>query len=214
MDQEIGIWIVFILTFLFLAFYFWGRSKNYKIQKKAWTDLRPHIRQYGRKVGFKGLGSSAFQISVPGRDRDSFERAELAVALLPRDLLIQYLISKIQGKKDEIIVKAQFKSKPNFSLEILSAKFKSPKKGETKLNEMQVSNILSHVKVFTSDETLASSLIRSIKKELKKLEENLQFFSLSKEQPNLIFSCSMTPEVYTYMFPLIEKIGLNISKIQ
>lgn len=212
MDQNLGIGIIFALTFMFLAFYFWGRSKNYKIQKNTWTRLRSHVKPYGKKVGFKSLGSSAFQISVPGRKRDSFERTELTAALLPRDILIQYLISKIQGKKDEIIVKVQFKNKPKFRLEMLSKNLKVSNKGEIELKEIEITAAPTHIKAFTSDKNSATFVIRdsSVKKELKKLWRNLNFLSLSKNEPNLIFACSISPEVFAHIFPLVESIGAKI----
>jgi hypothetical protein len=215
MGRTLGVEIVFVLTFVFLFLYFWGRRRNYNIQKNVWKSLRSYVKPYGKKVGFKGLGSSAFQISIPGRKSDSFKRLELTVSLLPRDILIHYFISKVQRREDEIIVKAQFRRKPRFNLEMFSRNSKMPEREETVLKEIDIRKVLNHLKALTSDTEPAFSIIQdpSVKKELKKLGKNLKFLSMSPSEPQLIFACSISPEVFPHVFPLVEGLASKVSRI-
>lgn len=216
MDSGLGVEIVFVLTFVFLFFYFWGRRRNHSIQKNLWKSLRSYIKPYGKKVGFKGLGSSAFQLSVPGRRSDSFKRLELTASLLPRDILIYYLISKIKGREDEIITKAQFRRKPKFNLELLSRKSEIPEREETELKEIDITKVLNHVKALTSNIDFAFSIIQdpTVKKELKELGRDLKFLSISPSEPQLIFACSISPEVFPHVFPLVEGLASKVSQCQ
>jgi hypothetical protein len=211
----LGVEIVFVLTFVFLASYFWGRRRNYSLQKNVWKSLRSYVKPYSKKVGFKGLGSSAFQISIPGRKTDSFKRLELTVSLLPRDILIHYLISRFQRKEDEIIVKAQFRRKPKFNLEMFSDRSKMFARENTKLKEIDIQKVLSHARALTSNTSLASSIIYdpSVKKELMGLGEDLKFLSLSPSEPQLIFACSISPEVFPHVFPFVERLASKVSQI-
>lgn len=216
MDSGLGVEIVFILTFAFLFFYFWGRRRNHNLQKNIWKSLRSYIKPYGEKVGFKGLGSSAFQLSVPGRRSDSFKRLELTASLLPRDILIHYLISKIQGREDEIITKAQFRRKPKFNLELLSRTSKMAEREEKELKEINFGKGLNHMRTLTSNADSAFSIIHdtTIKKELKELGRDLKYLSMSPSEPQLIFACSISPEVFPHIFPLVEGLASKVSQCQ
>lgn len=215
MESSLGVEIVFVLTFVFLVFYFGGRRRNYNIQKNVWKSLRSYVKPYGKKVGFKGLGSSAFQISVPGRKSDSFKRLELTISLLPRDILTHYFISKVQGREDEIIAKAQFRRKPKFTLEIFSRKSKVPEREDTGLKEIDIGKILNQVRALTSNTGPAFSIIYDppVKKELKELGKDLKFLSMSPGEPQLIFACSISPDVFSHVFPLVEGLASKVSRI-
>ena len=214
MDQDIGLWTVIILTFIFMASYFWGRRKNYKIQKDMWKTLRKFIAPYGKRVDFKSYGTSAFQISVPGRKTGFFRRTELTVALLPREILLYFLFQKIRGKMDELIVKTQFKSAPKFSLEIIPRKMEVPERLKSKFKEVET-NSFERISFFSSKEKLAKLLLDEapIRKRLKAIEGNLRFLSLSADEPHLIFACNLSSEIFPQIFPLIESLGSKIYEL-
>lgn len=212
MDQNIGLWVVIILTFIFMVCYYWGRKRNYRIQKDAWKLLRKHIASYTKKkVYFKTYGSSAFQISIPGRKEDLFKQLELTVALLPREIPIYYLVQKIRGKKDEVIIKIQFRAAPKFSLEVIPKEMKVPKRLESKLNEVKTESF-EEISFFSSKKELAKLLLNetSIRRRLKDLEKELRFLSLSADTPHLIFVCRLSPEVFSKIFPFIKSLGLKL----
>jgi len=211
MDQNIGLWIVIVLTFIFMACYYWGRRKNYKIQKDSWKLLRKHIAQYTKKVDFKTYGSSAFQISIPGRKDDLFKRLELTIALLPREIPLYYLVQKIRGKKDEVIVKTQFRTEPKFSLEAIPKEMKVPKRLRSKFKEIKTESFKG-ISFFSSKEGPARLLLNEtpIRRRLKDLEKELRFLSLSAETPHLIFACKLSPEVFSKIFSFIRSLGLKL----
>ena len=211
MDQNIGLWIVIVLTFIFMACYYWGRRKNYKIQKDSWKLLRKHIAPYTRKVDFKTYGSSAFQISIPGRKDDLFKRLELTIALLPREIPLYYLVQKIRGKKDEVIVKTQFRTEPKFSLEAIPKEMKVPERLRSKFKEIKTESFKG-ISFFSSKEGPARLLLNEtpIRRRLKDLEKDLRFLSLSAETPHLIFACKLSPEVFSKIFSFIRSLGLKL----
>ena len=211
MDQNIGLWVVIVLTFIFMACYYWGRRKNYKIQKDSWKLLRKHIAQYTKKVDFKTYGSSAFQISIPGRKEDLFKRLELTIALLPREIPLYYLVQKIRGKKDEVIVKTQFRTEPKFSLEAIPKEMKVPKRLRSKFKEIKTESFKG-ISFFSSKEGPARLLLNEtpIRRRLKDLEKELRFLSLSAETPHLIFACKLSPEVFSKIFSFIRSLGLKL----
>jgi len=211
MDQNIGLWVVIVLTFIFMACYYWGRRKNYKIQKDSWKLLRKHIAQYTKKVDFKTYGSSAFQISIPGRKEDLFKRLELTIALLPREIPLYYLVQKIRGKKDEVIVKTQFRTEPKFSLEVIPKEMKVPKRLRSKFKEIKTESFKG-ISFFSSKEGPARLLLNEtpIRRRLKDLEKDLRFLSLSAETPHLIFACKLSPEVFSKIFSFIRSLGLKL----
>ena len=211
MDQNIGLWVVIVLTFIFMACYYWGRRKNYKIQKDSWKLLRKHIAQYTKKVDFKTYGSSAFQISIPGRKEDLFKRLELTIALLPREIPLYYLVQKIRGKKDEVIVKTQFRTEPKFSLEAIPKEMKVPKRLRSKFKEIKTESFKG-ISFFSSKEGPARLLLNEtpIRRRLKDLEKDLRFLSLSAETPHLIFACKLSPEVFSKIFSFIRSLGLKL----
>ena len=200
-----------VLTFIFMACYYWGRRKNYKIQKDSWKLLRKHIAQYTRKVDFKTYGSSAFQISIPGRKDDLFKRLELTIALLPREIPLYYLVQKIRGKKDEVIVKTQFRTEPKFSLEAIPKEMKVPKRLRSKFKEIKTESFKG-ISLFSSKEGPARLLLSEtpIRRRLKDLEKDLRFLSLSAETPHLIFACKLSPEVFSKIFSFIRSLGLKL----
>ncbi len=211
MDQNIGLWVVIVLTFIFMACYYWGRRKNYKIQKDSWKLLRKHIAQYTKKVDFKTYGSSAFQISIPGIKEDVFKRLELTIALLPREIPLYYLVQKIRGKKDEVIVKTQFRTEPKFSLEAIPKEMKVPKRLRSKFKEIKTESFKG-ISFFSSEEGPAKLLLNEtpIRRRLKDLEKELRFLSLSAETPHLIFACKLSPEVFSKIFSFIRSLGLKL----
>ena len=184
--MDIGLLTVFILTIFFIFSFMFGKNWNYKIQKRIWKEISPVIRELllTRKVSFRSLGSSAFQILIPKPPIKSIKRIELTLLLLDRENILHYLFQKFLSKKtDEILIKAEFIHKPKNTFELLS-KLKSPS-----LNyRYEVDNEYIPGKYLISQNLrFTKNLLSSIKPLLMSLKDLILYISVSNETPHLTF---------------------------
>jgi len=210
MLEMLEIYIITILAVLFTVMYTVGSRWNYKIQKKIWATLSKEIKPYCKSVAFKGLGSSGFKIGCKPT-AGPFTKLEVSTVLLNREIFLYHLISKYEGKRDNIIIKSNFKTTPNFTLEIIKrgSKFhkeilKNPKLKETQHEKLSEDFFICCSKPNPAMEFLSN---RNIVSKIRKLSDHIERLSITNKEPHLLLSCTMEEATIPQLLSLASLCG-------
>lgn len=217
--MNLEIIVVIGLTALFLLSFFLGKKMNKKRQQEIWQRIRASLREkwdYDGNLGFKRLDPSAYIVGIPGRKRDPFKRLELNASLLPRSILLKHLFSKLRGKKDKMIIKAEFKGTPSHTFEIVQEK-KASKKIEGKVDltgikKTRLKGTSSDFLVVTSETGKSLLDDPELKKGIGKMEDCLRRISVSPSLPHLILSFTITEESITQAISLAIHLARKFKK--
>ncbi len=202
MGEDLGFVFIVLLTFFFVFTYLLGRRENFKRQKNLWKKISVAIKPYCKKVNFKGLGSSAFQISLR-RSRLPFKKFELIVSLLDRENILHYFLLKLMKKTDELIVKADFEIKPGFELEV----YKGKRRVKEGMFFVKSSILPSGFRILTSNKDKAENFFVKIGKKLSKCVNEIVYLSISPVSPTLIFTVSLDGNTVEKVMPVILELG-------
>ncbi len=100
--------IIIALSAVLTGWYFLGLRMNRKLTERVWKSILEQLEDYTPSVTARELGTSGF-IAVADSPRGIYSKMEMAFVCLPRDILINYLISKAIGRKDLFSLKADVK---------------------------------------------------------------------------------------------------------
>lgn len=103
--------IVIAISAVLAGWYFVGSYQNRKLTSRVWSAVLEQMEEFASEMTVRELGGSAF-IAVAKRTRSPFRRVEMAYTSLPREILINYLISKAMGRRDLLSVMADFNTTP------------------------------------------------------------------------------------------------------
>lgn len=103
--------IIVAISAVLAGWYFVGSHQNRKLVSSVWKAVLEQMEEFAPEMTVRELGGSAF-IAVARDPRPPFRRIEMAYTSLPREILINYLISKAMGRKDLLTVLADFTSPP------------------------------------------------------------------------------------------------------
>ncbi len=209
MNNNLGFTSIVLLAFFFVFMYLIGRRENFKRQRVIWNHLSNAIKPYSKKVGFKSLGSSAFQLSVP-RGKLPFKQLEVTVLLLDRENLIHYLILKSLKRRDRAVVKADFKVPPDFSVEVYQRKMKGVKIKED-FKDVKLKAYSDMFQIKASNPGKAMNLLIKLQKNLVK--ETTEKFSVSNVTPHLIYVCHVNEQTIRDLLPFLTRVGKAVEKL-
>jgi len=185
---------VTILALLFTVTYVIGSRLNYKIQKKVWKTLSKEMKLYCKEAAFKGLGSSGFKIGCRPKT-GPLAKLEVSIALLPREISLYFLFSKYKGKRDNIVLKSNFRTTPNLTLEIIKrgSKFHKELLKNPTLEELQHEKLSEYFFLASSNSNIAMEFLtnKGVTLGFARLSSYLERLSITKEEPNLLLSCTM-----------------------
>ena len=202
---EPEIYIVTILALLFTVTYVVGSRWNYKIQKKIWETLSKEMKPYSKEVAFKGLGSSGFKIGCKPKT-GKLTKLEVSIALLSREIPLYYLFSRYEGKHDNIIIKSNFRTTPNFALEIIKkgTKFHREILKNPKLKELQYEKLSEYFFLASSNSNQALKFLsnRSVAQGITRLSNNIERLSITSEEPHLLLFCTMKENIIRQLLNL------------
>jgi len=214
---ELEIYIITILALSFTLAYAFGSRYNYKIQKKIWKKISNEIKPYSKKVAFKSLGSSGFKIACKSK-RGPLSKLEVSIVLLSREIPLYYLISKYAGKHDAIVIKSNFKSAPEFTLEIVrrGTKFHSKLVEKTNYTELHHKKLSEHFFLASSKPNRASEFLSNgnILQSLLKLSNKIERLSITNEEPHLLLSCPMEEDLIHQLFSLASACGKVLESLK
>ncbi|RLF99888.1 MAG: hypothetical protein DRN47_02665 [Candidatus Wolframiiraptor sp.] len=195
--DDLGLYFVIALALLFMTWYFIGRQLNLKRQKIMWNSISDTIKKYSKRVNYRSLGSTGFQISFLGRPPVSM--IELTLVNLDRENLLHYLIQKLSGKRDQFYLKASFTCDPTISL-------KTGKPGE-KLDAVDGIEV-SGLNIFSDNPPLAKKLLLNdrVRNHLMEIR-GLIGLSISPREPHLIIICNFAPETVYRILKFARDLG-------
>lgn len=116
----IGDWVTNILIVLALAVIGWfgfGTIANVRAGNRVMKWLREGLSVIGEKTTMNWIGSAAIQFKI-AKAKGAFRSAETVFAFEPRDVVFLWLLARLQGRRDLMIVRATLNTAPNLELEI------------------------------------------------------------------------------------------------
>lgn len=103
--------LIIAISAILAGWYFIGSHQNRKLVSKVWKSVLEQMEDFAPEMTAKELGGSAF-IAVAERPYPPFDKIEMAFTCLPREILINYLISLAMGREDLLAIMADFSSIP------------------------------------------------------------------------------------------------------
>lgn len=116
MSAQLSIFIV--VTLVVVGSFALGTHINVRRGHDALRWLQSGLPLLGKKTTLRWLGSSVVQLQIE-RPEPPFRRAEVLVVLEPRDVPPLWLLSRIRGRRDTLIVRTELRTIPHFALELL-----------------------------------------------------------------------------------------------
>lgn len=207
--MDIGLLIIIILTILFIFSYMVGKRKNIRIQRKIWRELSPVIKDVLsiKKIFFRGLGSSAFQLLAQNIPIKSLEKLEFTIILLDRENILHYLIQKIRHKTDEILLKADSKYIPNVYIE-MTQKQKEIQPQFVQLN----TSIFSNKYIYTDNPDRANKILTNIQQNLTQTKDLINHMLISSESPHIMLRARYDKDRVKDLIELCIKISRIFKK--
>ena len=81
--------------------------------------MQSGLPRLGEKTTLRWLGSSAVELSI-AKARPPFRRVDLVLVLEPRDVPWFWLIARLRGRRDMLIVRGQLTTAPQFEYDLLA----------------------------------------------------------------------------------------------
>ena len=178
MNDNFGITLIIVLTIVFVFTFMYGKRTNLRRSNAIWKKLSKVIKEiFGvKKVGYRGLGSSAYQLLLLKPSKE-IKKYEITVVLLDRENILHYTIQKYKGTKDSLIIKEDFYKKIDFKLNIYNINKKNLKKGKDVEG-------LSGIKYYGDKNS--KEFLNRIKGDIKVFKDIFSSISISKESPNIV----------------------------
>jgi hypothetical protein len=116
LGQRIAIYLGVFLLIWYAAAAFYNRRRGVRVYR--W--LQPGLKTLGAITEAKWIGSSGSgaRLAIAKPDRP-FRRVEAAFLLETRELLPLWLINRLRGRRDALIIRADLRSAPKAELEIV-----------------------------------------------------------------------------------------------
>jgi len=116
MSAQFSIFV--ILVILVVGWFALGTHINVRKGHDAMRWLQSGLPAIGEKTTLRWLGSSVLQLQIE-KAHPPFRRAEVLVVLEPRDVPPLWLLSRLQGRRDMLIVRAELQTLPRMRFELL-----------------------------------------------------------------------------------------------
>jgi hypothetical protein len=110
--------IVILVVLVVVGSFALGTHINVRRGHEALRWLQGGLPLLGKKTSLRWLGSSVVQLTIE-KPEPPFRRAEVLVVLEPRDVPPLWLLSRLRGRRDTLIVRTELRTIPHFALELL-----------------------------------------------------------------------------------------------
>jgi hypothetical protein len=91
----------------------WNVSKGQRVMR--W--LQDGLPLIGERTTLRWYGSSAIHLTI-AKAKDPFREAEVMVVLEPRDVSLLWLLARLRGRRDLMIVRGRLRRPPRFEMEL------------------------------------------------------------------------------------------------
>jgi len=134
MSPELAIFVVVVI--LIVGWFALGTHVNVRKGHRFLEWLQGGLPLIGEKTTLRWLGSSVVHLQIE-KAREPFRRVEILVVLEPRDVPPLWLLSRLRGRRDLLIVRTELRSVPRLQVEILDRQAWSTKAVETEVRQRQ-----------------------------------------------------------------------------
>lgn len=115
--SQLATQIIIGLSILLVLWYPFGRQMNKRRGLQALRWLREGIRVYEGQASVTWVGASAFRVDVQGA-LGPFKKVGMMVLLEARELLLLWVINRLRGQRDILVIKGDLRLKPKSDLEM------------------------------------------------------------------------------------------------
>ncbi|HTP01504.1 MAG TPA: hypothetical protein VMU45_11930 [Candidatus Eisenbacteria bacterium] len=116
MSPQLAVFIVVVLAIV--GWFALGTHLNIRKGHRYLEWLQAGLPLAGEKTTLHWLGSSVVQLKID-KAREPFRRVEVLVVLEPRDVPPLWLLSRLRGRRDLLIVRTELRFVPRSQFEIL-----------------------------------------------------------------------------------------------
>ena len=116
-----GLSIFVALVIIFVGWFALGTHLNVRNGHRFLEWLQTGLPIIGEKTTLRWLGSSVVQLKIDNA-REPFRRAEVLFVLEPRDVPPLWLFSRLEGRRDLLIVRTELRQRPKLQVEVLDRK--------------------------------------------------------------------------------------------
>ncbi len=109
----LGLALGLIILVWFAAGTQWNVSKGQRVLR--W--LQGGLPLLGERTTLRWYGSSAIHMQI-AKAKDPFREAEVLVILEPRDVSLLWLLARLRGRRDLMIVRGRLRRPPRFEMEL------------------------------------------------------------------------------------------------
>jgi len=212
-------WAIFLLAFIFLIVFFIGSNKNKKLSIKYAKAIKEYMTPHSEFIGFKPFGYSGFRSFCKLKKDETFDKIEIAIALVDRENLMHYPLSFITKEYDRFVCWGFLKNKIPSNIEIFQ---KIDKKNyekiilEKKLKEIVIEEEkeLKESYIFlTDDVNFAEKILLKpeIKENLLNMKKFIKRLSLNKEESWIYLIAELKEEALKPLLNLILDFGKALS---
>lgn len=115
--SQLATQIIIGLSVLLVLWYPFGRQMNRRRGLQALRWLREGIRTYEGQASVNWVGASAFRVDVQGA-LGPFKKVGMMVLLEAREVLLLWIINRLRGQRDILVIKGDLRLKPKTDLEL------------------------------------------------------------------------------------------------
>ncbi len=112
--------ILFVLVAVVMGWFALGVIWNIRQGNAALKWMQGGLPRIGEKTTLRWLGSSAVELAIE-KAKPPFRRAEFVLVMEPRDVPWFWLLSRMRGRRDMLIVRGQLTHAPQFEYDLLAA---------------------------------------------------------------------------------------------
>lgn len=115
--SQLATQIIIGLSILLVLWYPFGRQMNRRRSLQVLRWLREGIRVYEGQASVNRIGASAFRVDAQGA-LGPFKRVGMMVLLEAREMLLLWVINRLRGQRDILVIKGDLCLKPKGDLEV------------------------------------------------------------------------------------------------
>ena len=134
MSPELAIFVVVVIAIV--GWFALGTHLNVRKGHRFLEWLQSGLPLVGEKTTLRWLGSSVVHLQIENA-REPFRRVEVLVVLEPRDVPPLWLLSRLRGRRDLLIVRTELRSVPKMQVEILDPQAWSTRAVEKEVRQQQ-----------------------------------------------------------------------------
>jgi len=134
MSPEAAIFVVVVIAIV--GWFALGTHVNVRKGHRFLEWLQDGLPLVGEKTTLRWLGSSVVHLQIE-KAREPFRRVEVLVVLEPRDVPPLWLLSRLRGRRDLLIIRTELRYAPKMQVEILDLQAWSTRAVEKEVRQQQ-----------------------------------------------------------------------------